>query len=178
MRFLLLFFADEAAWMALPETERDAAVERIGAWFGALAQSGTIVEGHRLTGGRNDLTRAARTRGAQRQSRSSPTGRSSRRRRLSVVMPSSRRWITRLPSPSRRAGPPAASWRCERWPSRRQHRWSAQHICEWNHRRRNYGRNQSAPMSVTFLYWLMAVTISVYDAPNSRPGMRMRGRGP
>jgi len=26
MRYLLMFYADEAAWMALPEPERDAAI--------------------------------------------------------------------------------------------------------------------------------------------------------
>jgi len=52
MRFLLLFYADEDAWMALPSDERDAATERIGAWFGELAHSGRIVGGHRLAGSR------------------------------------------------------------------------------------------------------------------------------
>ena len=50
MKYMLLFCADEDAWMALPEDERNDAVGRIGAWFGRHAQAGTIVEGHRLAG--------------------------------------------------------------------------------------------------------------------------------
>ncbi len=50
MRFLLLFYTNKDAWMALPGDERDAATERIGAWFGELAQSGRIVGGRRLAG--------------------------------------------------------------------------------------------------------------------------------
>jgi hypothetical protein len=52
MQFLMLFYADEEAWTALPAAERDAATERIGAWFGEQAQSGRIVGGHRLSGSR------------------------------------------------------------------------------------------------------------------------------
>ena len=52
MRFLLMFYADEEAWMALPEDERTAAIGRIGRWFGERAATGTIVDGHRLSGGR------------------------------------------------------------------------------------------------------------------------------
>lgn len=52
MRFMLLFFADENEWMALPEDERTAAVGRIGVWFGEHARAGRIVEGHRLEGRR------------------------------------------------------------------------------------------------------------------------------
>ncbi len=52
MKFMLLFMADEDAWMALPEEERQAAIERIGAWFGEHARAGRIVEGRRLTGRR------------------------------------------------------------------------------------------------------------------------------
>lgn len=52
MRYMLLFFADEDEWMALPEDERNAAIGRIGAWFGEHAQAGHIVEGHRLAGKR------------------------------------------------------------------------------------------------------------------------------
>ena len=50
MRYMLLFFADEEEWMALPEAERNDATERIGAWYGEQAQAGRIVQGHRLTG--------------------------------------------------------------------------------------------------------------------------------
>jgi hypothetical protein len=50
MRFMLMFYADEGAWMALPEEERDAATLRIGTWFGHEAQQGHIKEGHRLAG--------------------------------------------------------------------------------------------------------------------------------
>src|SRR5690242_16684991 len=50
MKYMLLFFADEDAWMALPEDERAAAIGRIGAWFGQHAQAGHIVEGRRLRG--------------------------------------------------------------------------------------------------------------------------------
>jgi hypothetical protein len=50
MRYMLLFFADEEAWMALPEEERTAAIGRIGAWYGEQAQAGRIIEGCRLHG--------------------------------------------------------------------------------------------------------------------------------
>jgi hypothetical protein len=33
MRYLLMFYADEDAWMALSADERNAAIERIGRWF-------------------------------------------------------------------------------------------------------------------------------------------------
>jgi hypothetical protein len=52
MKFMLLFMADEDAWMALPAEERQAAVERIGAWFGEQVRAGRIVEGRRLHGKR------------------------------------------------------------------------------------------------------------------------------
>ncbi len=50
MKYMLLFFADEAAWMALSEGERNAAIEQIGAWYSTQAQSGRLVEGRRLSG--------------------------------------------------------------------------------------------------------------------------------
>lgn len=50
MRYLLLFFADEDAWMALAEPERDALIQRIGAWYGEHARAGRIVEGCRVAG--------------------------------------------------------------------------------------------------------------------------------
>jgi hypothetical protein len=50
MRFMLVFYADESEWMALPDDEREAAVQRIGAWFGQHSQEGHIVEGCRLAG--------------------------------------------------------------------------------------------------------------------------------
>lgn len=37
---------------ALPDDEREAAIGRIGAWYGQQAQVGRIVEGHRLGGTR------------------------------------------------------------------------------------------------------------------------------
>lgn len=52
MKFMLLFVADEDAWMRLSEQERQAAVERIGAWYGEHARAGRIVEGRRLQGKR------------------------------------------------------------------------------------------------------------------------------
>jgi hypothetical protein len=52
VRYLLMFYADEDAWMALPEDERNAAIGRIGRWFGEHAAAGTIVDGRRLAGGR------------------------------------------------------------------------------------------------------------------------------
>lgn len=52
MRFMMLFFADEQEWTALPDDERNAAVARIGAWVGQQAQAGRIVEGNRLGGTR------------------------------------------------------------------------------------------------------------------------------
>ena len=56
MRYLLMFYADEDAWMALPEAERSAAIGRIGQWFGERAAAGTIVDGTRLAGGRRGTT--------------------------------------------------------------------------------------------------------------------------
>jgi hypothetical protein len=50
VRFMLVFYADESEWMTLPEDEREAAVQRIGAWFGQHSQEGHIVEGCRLAG--------------------------------------------------------------------------------------------------------------------------------
>jgi hypothetical protein len=47
---MLLFFADEDAWMALPEEERAAAIARIGDWYSEHARAGRIVEGWRLAG--------------------------------------------------------------------------------------------------------------------------------
>src|SRR5260221_5780813 len=51
-----MFYADEGEWMGLPEGERNAAIGRIGEWFGALARAGTIVGGERLAGGRRATT--------------------------------------------------------------------------------------------------------------------------
>jgi hypothetical protein len=56
MRYLLMFYADEDAWTALPAAERDAAIGRIGQWFGEHAAAGTIVGGHKLAGGRRATT--------------------------------------------------------------------------------------------------------------------------
>jgi len=56
VRYLLMFYADEGEWMGLPEGERNAAIGRIGEWFGALARAGTIVGGERLAGGRRATT--------------------------------------------------------------------------------------------------------------------------
>jgi hypothetical protein len=50
MKYMLLFFADEDAWMELPEEARAAAIDRIGAWYGQHAQAGRIIEGRRLRG--------------------------------------------------------------------------------------------------------------------------------
>jgi hypothetical protein len=56
MRYMLLFLADEDAWMALPEDERAAAISRIGEWYGQQARAGRIVEGRRLKGRREATT--------------------------------------------------------------------------------------------------------------------------
>jgi hypothetical protein len=56
VRYLLMFYADEDAWMALPEDERNAATGRIGRWFGELAGAGRIVDGKRLAGGKRATT--------------------------------------------------------------------------------------------------------------------------
>lgn len=48
MRYMLTFFADDAAWMALDEAERDAAITRIGSWYAEHARAGRILAGHRL----------------------------------------------------------------------------------------------------------------------------------
>ncbi len=50
MKYMLLFFADEDEWMALPEEARTAAIGQIGAWYGEHARAGRIVEGRRLGG--------------------------------------------------------------------------------------------------------------------------------
>jgi hypothetical protein len=50
MRFILVFYADEGEWAALPDEERTAAVARIGAWYGQHVQEGHIIEGCRLAG--------------------------------------------------------------------------------------------------------------------------------
>lgn len=50
MRYMLLFFADDEAWMALAEEERAAAIGRIGAWVGDHARAGRLIEGRRLYG--------------------------------------------------------------------------------------------------------------------------------
>src|SRR5215831_15972249 len=50
MKYMLLFFADEDAWMELSEGARAAAIDRIGAWYGQHAQDGRIIQGHRLRG--------------------------------------------------------------------------------------------------------------------------------
>ena len=50
MKYMLLFYADEAAWMVLSEEERNAAIEQIGRWYGAQVESGRLVEGRRLAG--------------------------------------------------------------------------------------------------------------------------------
>ena len=56
MRYMLIFYADEREWMALPPADRDAAVAEIGAWFGEQARAGKIVEGHRLAPPRSAKT--------------------------------------------------------------------------------------------------------------------------
>jgi hypothetical protein len=56
MRYLLIFYANEAAWMGLPEPEREAAIGRIGQWFGEQAAAGRIVDGRRLAGGKRATT--------------------------------------------------------------------------------------------------------------------------
>lgn len=56
MRYLLMFYADEDAWMALPEAERNDAIGRIGQWFGQHAGAGRIVDGKRLQGGKRATT--------------------------------------------------------------------------------------------------------------------------
>src|SRR5438132_1448620 len=56
MRYLLMFYADEAEWMALPESERNAAIGRIGEWYGMQVKAGKIVDGTRLAGGKRATT--------------------------------------------------------------------------------------------------------------------------
>lgn len=56
MRYMLFFFADEDAWMALSAEEREAAIARIGAWYAEHAQAGRIVEGRRLRGRADAIT--------------------------------------------------------------------------------------------------------------------------
>ncbi len=47
---MMLFFADENAWLALSEDDRAAAITAIGEWYSQHARSGRIVEGRRLRG--------------------------------------------------------------------------------------------------------------------------------
>lgn len=56
MKYMLLYFGDEDAWMALPEEERAAAIARIGEWYGQHARAGHIIEGRRLRGRRDAMT--------------------------------------------------------------------------------------------------------------------------
>ena len=55
MRYMLTFYAVEEEWMALPHAEREAGIAEIGRWFAEHAQSGKIVEGHRLGRGTKTL---------------------------------------------------------------------------------------------------------------------------
>jgi hypothetical protein len=75
MRWMLLFYADEDEWLALPEDERTAAIGQIGAWFAQHAQAGRIVDGHRLAGKREATT-----------VRHGPAGGSGRRKKKPLVM--------------------------------------------------------------------------------------------
>lgn len=50
MKFMLQFLADEDAWMALSEDERNAAIANIGRWYGEQTHAGRIVDGCRLAG--------------------------------------------------------------------------------------------------------------------------------
>jgi hypothetical protein len=50
MKYMLLFFADEDAWMEVSEEARAAAIGQVGAWYGHHAQAGRIIEGRRLAG--------------------------------------------------------------------------------------------------------------------------------
>ncbi|HEV8190955.1 MAG TPA: YciI family protein [Ktedonobacterales bacterium] len=52
MRYMLMFYADEADWGALAEGARQEAIERISAWYRQQASSGHIITGHRLAGSR------------------------------------------------------------------------------------------------------------------------------
>lgn len=56
MRYALFFLADEDAWRALPQEEREQAVQRIGAWYGEQLSAGRIVEGRRLDGKESAVT--------------------------------------------------------------------------------------------------------------------------
>lgn len=56
MQYMLIFFAEEDAWMALSDTEREAAIARIGAWYAEQAQAGRILEGRRLRGREEAVT--------------------------------------------------------------------------------------------------------------------------
>jgi hypothetical protein len=60
MKCMLLFCADEDAWGALPEEERNAAIASIGAWFGEQAAAGRIIEGRRLAGKSSARTSSSR----------------------------------------------------------------------------------------------------------------------
>jgi hypothetical protein len=56
VRYLLMFYADEDAWMALAEADRAAAVGRIGTWFGEQVKAGRIIDGKKLQGGKRATT--------------------------------------------------------------------------------------------------------------------------
>jgi len=56
MRYILIFFANEDAWLALSNDDREAAIERIGDWYAEQARAGRIVEGCRLRGREEAVT--------------------------------------------------------------------------------------------------------------------------
>jgi hypothetical protein len=48
MKYVMLIVDEAGYWETLPENRRAEAFDRIGQWWGELAQKGTIVGGHQL----------------------------------------------------------------------------------------------------------------------------------
>ncbi len=48
MKYVMLIVDETGYWETLPENRRAEAFDRIGQWWGELAQKGTIVGGHQL----------------------------------------------------------------------------------------------------------------------------------
>lgn len=48
MQYVMLIAHDESGWEGMPEAEREAIYQKIGAWFGEHGAAGRIVGGHEL----------------------------------------------------------------------------------------------------------------------------------
>jgi hypothetical protein len=48
MKYMMLIVDDAGYWDSMSEKQRHEAFDRVGEWWGALVQKGTIVDGHQL----------------------------------------------------------------------------------------------------------------------------------